>query len=466
MRHEATREEVSRRHWERRFDQLLAYKALHGHCDVSRSTALNDGQYKWVVKQRKLRSEGLLPADLERRLTEVGFVWETPPVFGPADFDRLVRDIRNFKLEHGTANIPLSYSQCKDPEYGWAAQRLHYLRRKQGLHLITAEMLHRLVALGVDFAPKQFRDTDTWDRNLAQYKALRAAGVDFSRGETYADLRSWLSSQRYRARNGQLSAERREQLLAAGIDIEAPIPRARPVSSLSAGHDRLQAYAGLNFIERALLSPARNVDLWRWEWRQRKRRREGRLSAERIAALEAIGFYWSRKDQLTNALKRFGAAYFRLNETFLGAAAPVLAAQLERSDADIDVLRHPEEARLFQLLTEREPFLAKVAALEGLGAPAAAFVAQPPIPTTPVALDPLEVERDWADFGFSTRLKARLYRAKIRNLRQLLGCKPGRLRRLKGFGAKCELEFGRQQAAFQSALASGGSVDALRVRKA
>jgi hypothetical protein len=63
--------------WEDMFTLLETYKIREGHCNVPRSheeDELNLGAL--VSRQRQAKKKGMLSADKERRLEDLGFVWK------------------------------------------------------------------------------------------------------------------------------------------------------------------------------------------------------------------------------------------------------------------------------------------------------------------------------------------------------------------------------------------------------
>ena len=61
--------------WETRFEELVQYKAKHGHCNVPRS----QGQLgNWANNQRAMYKKGKLSQDRINRLNGIDFDW-TPP---------------------------------------------------------------------------------------------------------------------------------------------------------------------------------------------------------------------------------------------------------------------------------------------------------------------------------------------------------------------------------------------------
>ena len=58
------------------FAQLLDYKQTHGNFRVSRSQLADAELCQWVKRQRRLHSQGRMPADRRQRLDTIGFDWE------------------------------------------------------------------------------------------------------------------------------------------------------------------------------------------------------------------------------------------------------------------------------------------------------------------------------------------------------------------------------------------------------
>jgi Helicase associated domain len=70
--------------WEKRYQQLVDYKNMHGDCNVPQSYPPDKPFGRWVMKQRcqhslKLRGEkSQLTDERETKLNEIGFSWVAP----------------------------------------------------------------------------------------------------------------------------------------------------------------------------------------------------------------------------------------------------------------------------------------------------------------------------------------------------------------------------------------------------
>ena len=61
--------------WHQRYEQLKEYKAVYGHCNVPRSYTENPQLVRWVLKQRRVKKTGELKEDQEALLEQIGFEW-------------------------------------------------------------------------------------------------------------------------------------------------------------------------------------------------------------------------------------------------------------------------------------------------------------------------------------------------------------------------------------------------------
>jgi len=91
--------------WKRRFEELLAYKAEHGDCDVPAKWVKNEGLANWVSQQRQLKKRGTLQPGRENLLNEIGFCWQA--VAGQRTWDSHFAELLSFKERHGHCDVPV-----------------------------------------------------------------------------------------------------------------------------------------------------------------------------------------------------------------------------------------------------------------------------------------------------------------------------------------------------------------------
>ena len=92
--------------WETMFDELLEYKAKHGHTNVPIDWPTYLGT--WVSLQRKANkasSRGMLAPDRKKRLDEIGFIWDALDFKWEERFNELLQ----YRAEYGNINVPRSW---------------------------------------------------------------------------------------------------------------------------------------------------------------------------------------------------------------------------------------------------------------------------------------------------------------------------------------------------------------------
>lgn len=99
--------------WDVRFQELVNFMQMKGHCDVPYGWAENKELSKWVQKQRYLHtlkcrgSKSNLTDEREEKLNSLGFVWNASSTSWDTHYEALCA----FKKKHGTCNVPRPYPQ-------------------------------------------------------------------------------------------------------------------------------------------------------------------------------------------------------------------------------------------------------------------------------------------------------------------------------------------------------------------
>ena len=81
--------------WETKFSELVAYKAEHGDIDIKKNDP--NGLNSWIVRQRINRKKGILLSGRQKRLHEIGIVWDPLEKAWESKFNEMVA----YKTEHG-----------------------------------------------------------------------------------------------------------------------------------------------------------------------------------------------------------------------------------------------------------------------------------------------------------------------------------------------------------------------------
>lgn len=170
------------------------------------------------------------------------------------------------------------------------------IARKRGT--LAAERILQLDALGFEW---EYHDSH-WTRQFEKLKSFYAeAGRWPKRGE--GSLSTWCNTQRQARKNGRLIKERIRRLDAIGFIWEYDVDR-----EWGGQYEALKS-----FRQKEGRWPKTNEggSLGAWCITQRKLRREGKLSAEREALLDVIGFIWSADDVWAERFCQLEAFYHR-----------------------------------------------------------------------------------------------------------------------------------------------------------
>jgi len=120
--------------WDIKFEELLEFKVVKGHCCVPHKYEENMGLARWVKRQRyqyKLKLDGKPSTMTDRRvkaLEEAGFVWDA---HNAAWEERMV-DLRQYLAEKGHCNVPTQYPANPQLATWVKCQRRQYKMFKAG----------------------------------------------------------------------------------------------------------------------------------------------------------------------------------------------------------------------------------------------------------------------------------------------------------------------------------------------
>lgn len=131
--------------WKNRYDQLLAFRAVHGHCNVPYNSD-NPPLSSWVSQQRHRKKSGKLTAEREKLLDEIGFTWTVLDFDGvkPTDLWNVrYSQLLEFKQKHGHCKVPYNFPD--NPQLGgWVGKQ----REQRKLNKLTPERERLLDEIG------------------------------------------------------------------------------------------------------------------------------------------------------------------------------------------------------------------------------------------------------------------------------------------------------------------------------
>jgi superfamily II DNA or RNA helicase len=250
--------------WEVQFESLLAYKALHGHVNVPAVCAQDPQLGTWVHRQRSR------PISQERRarLLEMGF-----------DFNG--RDA--------------SWKECLSEWQEMARTDTLSATRKvwanqvcRDFHEGTLEpwQIELLQATNIPFETARPRGSDMERLRLKELEAFHTAHahVELPNEGPTRSLAAWVRSRRILWRKGKLPANVLEVFEKLGLAAD------NPDAQWEAMYAQLEAYVEAHGTTAVPVHSSGK--LGNWVFVQRRCHREGKLSENRRAKLNALNFIW------------------------------------------------------------------------------------------------------------------------------------------------------------------------------
>jgi superfamily II DNA or RNA helicase len=279
--------------WETGYKRLQHFALQHRHAQVPRDYQDQDGYLlgSWVHNQRHAHAIGRLAADRVARLEHVdGWTWGTSRR-RRSTFDSGLAELVAYVDVHGDARVPAGAGF----DLGAWCMRHRTLRKAARLSI---ERVEALDALGFVWDQLQH----DFDRGASELTAYIAAHRDANVPQKHTtptgfNLGTWCSECRKQRKAGRLSAERVAALDALGFVWD------QKQQDFERGLGELAAHVaptGDARVPSGYVTPT-GFNLGGWCSERRKQRKAGRLSAERVAALDALGFVW---DPLQEAFDR------------------------------------------------------------------------------------------------------------------------------------------------------------------
>jgi superfamily II DNA or RNA helicase len=275
--------------FERALAELAAYAVAHGNARVPQDYATHNGYRlgSWCSDQRKRYRRGKLSVERVQALEALGFDWEP----NQAAYDRGLAELRGYVAEHGDARVPDGYKTTGGHGLAkWCGLR----RREYKAGKLDEDQVAELEALGFVWDPLQ----DGFDRGLMELSAyVEVHGTAKVPGkhvtQTGFALGAWCGVRRQDLKAGRLSSERKASLDAFGFVWD---PHGE---TFALGMAELVDYVAAHrnaSVPRTYRS-ATGYQLGQWASRRRSEYREGRLTTEHIASLEALGFAWEPREE-------------------------------------------------------------------------------------------------------------------------------------------------------------------------
>jgi hypothetical protein len=222
--------------WNTRFEQLVEYKQVNGHCNVPRHYGPSLDLSSWVAVQRVVKKKNKLSAERVEKLNSIGFVWKRMSL---TDWDTRLEQLVEYYQIHGDFNV--SRKKSKDIQLGrWVGKQ----REAKEKFRLSEERQQKLNAIG--FVWNKVFSKGDWDVHFRELLSYFQTHGDFNVTQCHPRnplLASWVTEQRNeyelrrRAKQTSMTPLREAKLdaigftwIVGGTEEEAP-----PVECVSSG---------------------------------------------------------------------------------------------------------------------------------------------------------------------------------------------------------------------------------------
>jgi hypothetical protein len=146
----------TKRLWEERFEELKAYKDVHGTCSVPTMSQTNPSLGYWVHDQRKqyrLYKNGIntssINQDRIQKLESIGFEWKKQSHTAATSWSQRYNQLIEYKSKYNHTNVPIRWKENRGLGQWVSTQRqeyLHYLMGKKSN--MNTSRIERLESIG------------------------------------------------------------------------------------------------------------------------------------------------------------------------------------------------------------------------------------------------------------------------------------------------------------------------------
>ena len=278
------------RAWEEKFNQLNALRLKFGHCNIAKmpSAEITVELKRWVSKQR-VKKQALAKYYL-KRLNDIGFIWDPKK----AQWDEGLAELKSFLSQHSMADLKSTDVTESNFKLGqWA------FRQRSNRYVLSTSQTARLNALG--FVWESPQSDELWDMGLQELQEFKRQQGHTNVLNTYIStdgfkLGQWVSTQRIKwkilrgeqtsYRLNALTENQLAQLNEIGFVFDALSSR------WDAAFKELKIYIeeygtpliAKNYVSKSGFALA--------SWVNTQRRERSKLSEQREAALNSVGFIW------------------------------------------------------------------------------------------------------------------------------------------------------------------------------
>ena len=261
--------------WERNYQILRDFHSIYGNCHVPRNFK-NKKLALWVNVQRRVYSKGRLPIERIQKLEVLGFVWNP----NENDWLEMFEKLQSYKEELGNCRVPK-----RDVNYETLGAWVGTQRGLYAKGALSEDRISKLADLGFEWDLIK----EDWDLKYSELEAYKDKNGDCRVPAVYKPnikLGNWVFTQRAAYSKGNLSADRIAKLKSLGFEWDPN------EIDWNQKFEALKCY--INEHGNCKISKKRDAlnGLRNWTHKQRQDFKQCRLTPDRIAKLEAIGFEW------------------------------------------------------------------------------------------------------------------------------------------------------------------------------
>ncbi len=274
--------------WESAFASLLEFHRRHGHFQVP-NDAEHPHLHYWTAHQRVRLSKGTMSPERQKRLQVAGFPDEAHLLQrrkGGRIWDRHFKKLMDFRRAHGHFDVPGT-----DANYKALKEWVNTQRRKHNSGRLLPDRERCLEAFGFPWSASKLKWETRFAELAARKKNFGHCHIPAGWPENPA-LARWMNILRHGRKNGTLSKEWIARLDQLGFDWGPPRATGGHDAKWEARFTELAAYHQRFGHCRVPMFWPENPGLARWVSSQRVRRKSDKLSPERLAQLDALGFLW------------------------------------------------------------------------------------------------------------------------------------------------------------------------------
>eukprot|EP00985_Skeletonema_marinoi_P026616 scaffold20741_cov129-Skeletonema_marinoi.AAC.1 len=200
--------------WNVRYNELIEYKSVNGHCNVPQRYQANKALANWVMTQRAEFKKFLagdttsMTQDKVARLNSLGFQWNGKEATDDEKWNVRYNELIEYKSVNGHCNVPQKYQANKALANWVMNQRKQYKKFLAGdTTSMTQDKVARLNSLGFQWAMNKVVQWNGWEatddekwntryNELIEYKSVNGHCNVPRRYQANEALANWVMTQR------------------------------------------------------------------------------------------------------------------------------------------------------------------------------------------------------------------------------------------------------------------------------